>query len=307
MCLFVTVGNITHQIIKLICPANEVYNTLPFLVGVVISTLVALLVHSLSGFLDKFPRVFKDHFYDIKILKHPDTWSCSLVWSLYICHQVFHWSMLLYARCYLRTSHKLQPFHYWMAGVNLLFILLHLAQTHLTYDGLACNKNDAFLHVLFLSMLIHIAESDRRGLFFCNSFYSASSRLRKLAKEVLPFYFSMVILFSFWHHPLDGTPVLIARLVFELIFIVYSCLVRTLLFENKYWMLFLELLMLGFMTLLLDLPDLRTVVVPLLFVSQLVFVISAMHKATSEESFQDGYRFCGDSLFFFRVHKNRFL
>ena len=140
--------------------------------------------------------------------------------------------------------------------------------------------------MLFLSVLIHIAESDQRGLFFCNSFYSASSRLRKLAKEFLPFYFSMVILFSFWHHPLDGNPVLIARLVFELIFIVYSCLVRTLLFENKYWMLFLELLILGFMTLLLDLPDLRMVVVPLLFVSQLVFVISAMHKLPVRKAFK---------------------
>ena len=258
---------------------------LPLLIGVVIiCILFGLLVYFFSGFLDKFQRV---SYKEGMILKHQGTWSCVIVWSLYICHQVFNWSMLFYAQFYLETSHKLQPFHYWMAGVNLLFVQLHLAQSHITYDGLACKVPFGTSESLFyLSIFIHIAESDRRGLFFYASFYS-SSGLVKLAKKILPFFFSTVILFSFWHHPLEATIPLLVRLVFELIFIIYSCLIKTPYFENKYWMLFLELLVNAFIV-SFKFPNSRLydTVMSLIFVCQLVFVVSRMHQLPIRKKFK---------------------
>ena len=148
-----------------------------------------------------------------------------------------------------------------------------------------------------MSTCIHIAESGRKGLFFCDSLFYSSSGLVKLAKEILPFCFSTVILLSFWHHPLDGTSFLLVRLVFELFFIAHSCLIRTPFFENKYWMLFLELLVIAF-SVSFEYPISRLKneypisrlkndsLMSFMFVCQLVFVVSTMHKLVMRTFFK---------------------
>ena len=86
---------------------------------------------------------------------------------LYILHQMAHWVMVYYARTHLKCSHKLQPFHYWMAGMNLVFVLLYIAQFYLLPDNISYSlPGELPLIVLGLSYWFLIGKSSGRGLIF---------------------------------------------------------------------------------------------------------------------------------------------
>ena len=278
---------------------KDLYYTLPILAGIALSIILGLLVYGLSSLLDRFNRIYSPNVDADCVIKHPNTLSHLFIWSLYISHQVFHWSMLYYAQNYLKqSSRKIHPFHYWMAGMNLVFVLLHLIQTHVTYDGLVCSHlihDHSLLWILWfiLALSIHIVESDRRGFFLCYSFFH-SPKLVKFAKKTLWLLFSAVILFNFWNYPLDvnHNSGLVVQ-VLELFFIAYSCLARTSFHENKYWLLWLEIsaMQFGYPVILRWVPIQK--LVPVLSISiitaltcLLTIVISKLHELSFRKPFK---------------------
>ena len=178
------------------------------------------------------------------------------VMLLYACHQVFHWSMTCYARFFLKTSRKLQSFHYWMAGVNIFFVLLHLALSHWTHGsifsaahhynnyGVYYPTYDTEVNLLILwglSYWILLAKSGQRGIFFGLS-VPFTKPIVLVANELLDFVFSWAVLYTYWRHPLKE----ISTLIIELIFVAHSCLIRTTFHKNKYWTMFVEMVLLFF-------------------------------------------------------------
>ena len=178
---------------------------------------------------------------------------------LYACHQVFHWSMTCYARFFLKTSRKLQSFHYWMAGVNIFFVLLHLALSHWTHGSISAiyhyyrsvhyhgyyisYERDDDLPILWgLSYWILLAKSGQRGAFFGLSI-PFTKPIVLFADELLDFVFSWAVLYTYWCHPLKE----ISTLIIELIFITHSCLIQTSFHKNKCWTIFVEMNVLFFM------------------------------------------------------------
>ena len=143
--------------------------------------------------------------------------------------------------------YKLQPFHFWMAGINLVFVLLYVAQSHLFPDKISYDlPNELPLVVLGLSWWILIAKSCGRGLIFGYSI-SYSQSIAEVAETSLPYYFSFVVLFNFWYKPfVDIYGYFFVRLVVELIFIAHSCLIQTHFYKNKYWTLLLEVMVLPY-------------------------------------------------------------
>ena len=201
---------------------------------------------------------------------------------LYILHQLADWAMVYYARTHLKCSHKLQPFHYWMVGVNLVFVLLYIAWYYLFPEKISYHLPlELPLVVLGLSYWFLIAKSSGRGLIFGYSILSLQG-IAEVAEVCLPYYFSFAVLLNFWYKPFNNRYMLFfLRLVVELIFITHSCLLQTHVYENKYWTLFLELTVLPYYFMIVIFPTSHIPAIEFLLFSLAyvaVFVISQMHE-----------------------------
>ena len=71
-------------------------------------------------------------------LQEPTFWSRFSAWSLYALHQAGLWGLIAWAQA-KRPSYTtaLHPVNVAALGLNLTFVLLHIAQTKFFYDGLA--------------------------------------------------------------------------------------------------------------------------------------------------------------------------
>lgn len=70
-------------------------------------------------------------------LPNPNFLSHATAWGGYVLHQIAIWACIAYAQEKgLTYSGKLHPVNVAALGLNALFILAHLLQTHFFYDGL---------------------------------------------------------------------------------------------------------------------------------------------------------------------------
>ena len=243
------------------------------LIGVAASVLLALLIYMSTR------SLLKNDFsksQELFLFKQPLQMLVSQ--PLYLIHQLAHWAMVYYARTHLNCSHKLQPFHYLMAGINFVFVLLYVAWSYLFPNKLSYRLSDELpLIVLGLSYWFLIAKSNRRGLAFGHSFPYFQG-IAEVAEMCLPYYFSFAVLFKFWYKAfVDRYMHFFLRLVVELIFITHSCLVQTHIHENKSWTLLLELMVLPYFTMILLFPDEREIILLLSLICAALFAISQMH------------------------------
>ena len=71
-------------------------------------------------------------------LPNPSFWTRASVWGLYLGQQLAIWATIYYAQTRShRTIGGLHRVNVAALALNAGFILLHVAQTHLWYDGLA--------------------------------------------------------------------------------------------------------------------------------------------------------------------------
>ena len=111
----------------------------------------------------------------------PDLWSRVSAWGLYIGHQLAIWWLIYSAKSLysepgtdstasssVYQSLGLHKVNLYALGVNLVFILLHIAQTKIFYDGLAQDVSNlsAQFSVIILLIMVLLLEHKRRGLFF---------------------------------------------------------------------------------------------------------------------------------------------
>ena len=229
------------------------------LIGVATSVLLALLIYVSTG----------------SILKN------NSLQPLYILHQLAHWAMVYYAQTHLKCSQKLQPFHYWMAGMNLVFMLLYIVKSYIIPDSVSYRlpKELLTLIVLGLSYWLLIAKSNSRGLIF--GYFVPKQGIAEVAEKCLPYYFSFAVLFNFWYEPFIDRYMCL-RLVVELIFITQSCLIQTYAYENKYLSILFELMVLPYLIITFFFPiepqqQLLLAILTLSLVCAAVFAISQMH------------------------------
>ena len=91
------------------------------------------------------------------------------VWGLYAAHQISFWGIIWYAQTHVKKyTTGLHTINKVALGVNALFIVLHLLQTHLWYDGLAQDVSvySSQGSVIVLLVWVLLMENNRRGLFF---------------------------------------------------------------------------------------------------------------------------------------------
>lgn len=166
-------------------------------------------------------------------------------WGLYFCHQIAHWYLIYCGQTYIKSpSSTLHPIHYACLALNGGFSILHFIQTHTLYDGLAQELNVTTPQVAVIIMLIWVLlmENYRRGLFFGKSVSILSKDLVAFARKYHGYYFSWAIVYTFWFHPMEGTNGHLWGFFYTFLLMLQGSLFLTRVHMNRWWTVFLELL-----------------------------------------------------------------
>ena len=215
--------------------------------GIGFSFLFTALIYVMSTFFLQRPNLLPDtgaEWYYWKLPPDQVTFITRLsVWGLYIAHQLFSWTTILYAQKYVKKySSNLHTINIVALGGNALFIFLHVLQTYFFYDGLAQDVSifSSQFSVIFLLVFILIMENPRRGMFFGKKI-PVKKRITKVIRKYHGYYFSWAIVYTFWFHPAEYTWGHLIGFLYMFLLILQGSLFFTRIHINKYWTIIQEL------------------------------------------------------------------
>jgi hypothetical protein len=172
----------------------------------------------------------------------PTVWSRLSAWVPYVIHTVSIWYLIAQAK-HVRPRYifGLHWFNVWALGINAGFILLHIVQTKIFYDGLAQDVHEAtsMMSVVLMLWLVLLMENRRRGLFFGKGpkfLNSAGDAVRRYHG----YYFSWAIIYVFWYHPYELTSGHLAGFAYMFLLMLQGSLFFTRFHTNRWWTVFLE-------------------------------------------------------------------
>ena len=171
-------------------------------------------------------------------------WTRLSAWLPYVLHQLAIWFLIARARSARpRYIFGLHAFNLAALAINGGFILLHIAQTKLFYDGLAQDVHEAtsMMSVVLMLLLVLLMENRRRGLFFGQR-VALLDGPGEIVRRYHGYYFSWAIIYTFWYHPVEMTPGHIAGFAYMSLLLLQSSLFFTRFHINRWWTMFLETL-----------------------------------------------------------------
>jgi len=186
----------------------------------------------------------KGDFWYLWQLSEPTFWTRLSAWLPYALHQLSIWYLIAFARkARPRYIFGLHSFNVWALGINALFIVLHVVQTRVFYDGLAQDVHEmtSMGSVILMLLLILLMENGRRGLFFGRKVASLEGT-GEMVRRYHGYYFSWAIIYTFWYHPVELTSGHIAGFAYMMLLLLQSSLFFTRFHTNRWWTMFLETL-----------------------------------------------------------------
>ncbi|TKB46066.1 hypothetical protein [Thalassotalea mangrovi] len=179
-------------------------------------------------------------------LTEPTVWTRLSAWSLYIGHQVAIWYLI-----YISQKRKLsyQGSFRWglhkeniqALAVNFFFVMAHIVQTKVYYDGLAQDTSNmaAMMSVVLVLAFTLVLEQKRRGFIFGKSL-GWLEQVRATFVRYHGYYFSWAMIYTFWFHPIEVTLGHMLGTAYILFFLVQGSLFFTRFHTNRVWKTFLE-------------------------------------------------------------------
>lgn len=178
----------------------------------------------------------------------PTVWTRISVWGLYTAHQLTVWGFIWYAQSRdTKYGDTLHPVNLWALSANALFIVLHLIQTHVFYDGLALDVSEQSSQwsVILLLVIVLLMENQRRGLFFGKTVEGTMMRESARAlRKYHGYYFAWATIYTFWYHPMVATPGHLLGFLYMFLLLLQGSLFFTRMHVNKWWMVIQEVLVL---------------------------------------------------------------
>lgn len=214
--------------------------------GIAASLAFTALTWALGPFLpqiDFLPDTGFAHYY--WKLPEPTVMSRATAWGGYLLHQVAVWAIIYYAQKtktkYTGGLHRINIIAF---AVNAFFILLHLVQTHIWYDGLAQDVHILTSQgsVIVLLIAILLMENQRRGLFFGKGKrLGLLKETGRVVRKYHGYYFAWAIIYTFWYHPMEVTSGHLLGLLYTFLLLLQGSLMFTRIHVNKWWTLVQEL------------------------------------------------------------------
>lgn len=220
--------------------------------GIAFSLALTALIWALGSRLDRFPLLPDQGaaWYYWK-LPSPTFWSRASAWGLYLLHQFALWGLIFYAqRRRLSYTNRLHSVNVVALGLNAIFIVLHLLQTHLWYDGLAQDVSifSSQASVVVLLIWVLLMENPRRGLFWGKK-VPISKQIIAWARKYHGYFFSWAIVYTFWFHPMVATSGHLIGFFYMFLLMVQGSLFFTRVHLNRWWTTTLEVTVLAHGTL----------------------------------------------------------
>lgn len=173
-------------------------------------------------------------------LPERDFWVMFIVWLMYASHQITIWVLLL-----KQQKTKSQKDMLVLMLVNGAFILLHLLQTHIWYDGLAQDVPvwSSQGSVIVMLVLVLLMDNKRRGLFFGYKI-KGFNEITTFVRKYHGYFISWAVIYTFWYHPMVSTNGHLMGFFYLFLLFIQMSLAYSKIHTNKYWMFLLEIMVL---------------------------------------------------------------
>lgn len=170
-------------------------------------------------------------------------WPRLTAWSFYILHQVVIWILIWQAQ--FKDATKRDKKRWMILFVNLFFVLLHILQSHIWYDGLAQDVPvmSSQGSVIVMLILLLIMNNDRRGLFFGKKIPGFKD-IKAFIMKYHGYFISWALIYTFWYHPTANTQGHLVGFFYMFLLFIQLSMIYTPVHTNKYWTFVLEVLVL---------------------------------------------------------------
>jgi len=175
-------------------------------------------------------------------LPQPRLWAQISVWGLYLLHQVAIWTLIYRAqKARTRYTSGLHRLNVIALAVNAGFIVLHLIQTQVFYDGLAQDMHvfTSFGSVAIMLIWVLLMENNRRGMFFGKPLPIRGEIIR-FARKYHGYFFAWAVIYTFWFHPAENTSGHLIGFFYIFMLLLQSSLFFTRIHNNRFWTTILE-------------------------------------------------------------------
>jgi uncharacterized membrane protein YhdT len=179
-------------------------------------------------------------------LSNPAAASRLSAWGLYLSHNITAWVIIYLAqRQKPKYGNDLRWFNWAMIATSFVFILLHIGQTQIWYDGLAQDVPElsALGSVAIMLAIIIILETPRRGLLVGKK-VKFHQQFMRIVREYHGYFFSWATIYTFWYHPTEGTIGHLAGFFYMFMLFVQSTLIFNRAHIHKWWTVTLEVFVL---------------------------------------------------------------
>jgi len=216
-------------------------------IGILFSLGFALLIWQLGPLLDDIqldPDQGASWYY--WKLPNPTFWTRATAWGFYLLHQFSLWGLIYYAQTKVKKySTQMHKINYIALGVNAVFILLRILQTHLWYDGLAQDVSiwSSQGSVVVLLVWVLIMENNRRGMFFGKRL-PIKKEIIRFARKYHGYFFAWATIYTFWYHPTIATTAHIGGFLYMFLLLLQGSLFFTRIHVNKWWTIVQEVMVL---------------------------------------------------------------
>ena len=214
------------------------FDILALWIGILFSLLFTGLIWWLGPLLDKV-QLAPDQgasWYYWK-LPNPTFWTRVTAWGFYLLHQFSLWGLIYYAQTRVKKySTNLHKLNYLALGANAFFILLHVLQTHLWYDGLAQDVSiwSSQISVIILLVWVLLMENNRRGMFFGKPL-PVSREIIRVARKYHGYFFAWATIYTFWYHPTISTSGHLIGFLYMFLLLLQGSLFFTRIHVNRWW------------------------------------------------------------------------
>ncbi|HLO30044.1 MAG TPA: hypothetical protein VK249_12955 [Anaerolineales bacterium] len=210
------------------------------LISVAFTTVIGLTAANLSGFQIVGQTGIAFHY--PWQLTEPNSAARLTAWSGYLLHNLIVWAIIYFAqREKLKFGNRLRWFNWAMIATHLVFVVLHIFQSQLFYDGLAQDVPEVTAQgsVAVMLMIIIIFETPRRGLIFGKKFKFKDGFV-EIVRKYHGYFFAWATIYTFWYHPTEGTWGHLMGFLYMFMLFVQSALIFNRAHLNRWWTVSLE-------------------------------------------------------------------
>ena len=210
------------------------------LISAALTAVIGLTAANLSGF--QTVGYTGIMFYYPWQLREPDATARLTAWAGYLLHNIIAWGIIYFAqREKPKFGNNLRWFNGAMIATHLVFIVLHIFQTQLFYDGLAQDVPEVTAQgsVAVMLIIIILFETPRRGLIFGKKF-KFKERFIQIARKYHGYFFAWATIYTFWYHPTEGTGGHLVGFLYMFMLFIQSALIFNRAHLNRWWTWTLE-------------------------------------------------------------------